>query len=36
MKQRQGRFVCLDGTWGEFMELVAVVRCNSEGVGYGE
>ena len=36
MKQRQGRFDCLDGARGAFMELVAVISRGLEGVGYGE
>jgi hypothetical protein len=36
MKQWQGQFGrCHIGAMGAFMELDAVVRCNSEGVGYG-
>ena len=46
MKQRQGRFDCLNGAMGAFMELVAaclpkprcrqVTRRSLEGGGYGE
>jgi hypothetical protein len=36
MKQRQGRFDCLNGAKGAVMELVGLIRRSLEGVGYGE